>query len=438
VTWFLQGGSIYTVYAFIAVPALIYGAGAIGFFSIAYAVMIYPISYVVLPRLWGVARASGHVTAADYVGDRFDSRALAVLVALTGIVATMPYLALQVYGIELCIAQLGIPVEASLIVAFGMLAGITYVAGLRSAALISVAKDVLIWGTVLVAVVYIPIHLGGYRHVVSEVPASKLELPSNLYADYAALALGSALALWLYPHALTGTFSAKSGDVIRRNSFLLPIYTAMLLLLALLGYMAIVANVQPSSSYGVNSIVPELFDQTLPSALAGFALAAIAIGGLVPAQVMSIAAGNLFSRNVYRGFIRPAARDHQVTKVSKLTSLVVKLGAVAFILAVPATYVVNFQLAGGVWILQTLPAVFLALFVRSLNLWAILVGWALGTAWGTAMLAENRFTDASESFGILGDQRIYIGLPALALNLTVVVAGSVLAGRVRRDRPVPA
>jgi SSS family solute:Na+ symporter len=428
VTWFLQGGSIYTVYAFIAVPALVYGAGAIGFFSVAYAVVIYPISYAVLPRLWRVARASGHVTAADFVAERFESRMLAVLVAITGIVATMPYLALQVYGIEICIAQLGIPVEVSLVVAFVMLAGITYVAGLRSAALIAVAKDVLIWGTVVMAVVYIPIHLGGYGHVLNQVPHSKLELPSNLYLNYSTLALGSALALWLYPHALTGTFSAKSGDVIRRNSFLLPIYTVMLLLLGLLGYMAIAAGVARSGSYGANSIVPQLFEQTLPAALAGFALAAIAIGGLVPAQVMSIAAANLFSRNVYKGFLKPDASDHEVTKVSKLTSLVVKLGAVVFIIAVPATYVVNFQLAGGVWILQTLPAVFLALFVRRLDRWAILAGWALGIAWGTAMLAETGFDDATHHFGILGDQRVYIGLPSLALNLVVVVAGTALGG----------
>src|SRR5215211_6515605 len=289
-------------------------------------------------------------------------------------------------------------------------------------------------GAVLMAVVYIPLHLGGYEHVLNQVPDSKLELPSNLHLSYTTLALGSALALWLYPHALTGTFSAKSGDVIRRNSFLLPIYTVMLLLLALLGYMAIAAAVRPSGSYGANVIVHALFEQTLPAALAGFALAASAIGGLVPAQVMSIAAANLFSRNVYKSFIKPDAREREVTKVSKLTSLVVKLGAVAFIFAVPATYVANFQLAGGVWILQTLPAVFLALFVRTLGRCAILVGWALGIAWGTAMLADTGFNDATYHFGILGDQRVYIGLPSLALNLVVVVAGTALASFARRAR----
>jgi solute:Na+ symporter, SSS family len=435
VTWFLQGGSIYTVYAFIAVPAHVYGAGALGFFSIAYGVVVYPISYVVLPRLWKTARGAGHITAADFVADRFNSGILSVSVALTGIVATMPYLALQVYGIEVCLAQLGIPVEISLAIAFAMLAGITYVAGLRSAALISVAKDFLIWGTVVMAVVYIPIHLGGYGHVFSQVPADKLELSSSLYVDYVTLALGSALALWLYPHALTGTYSAKGEDVIRRNSFLLPVYSGMLVLLALLGYMAIAAGVQPSAAYGANSIVPELFEQTLPPALAGFALAAIAIGGLVPAQVMSIASGNLFARNVFRALIKPHATDDEVTRVSKLTSLGVKVGAVIFILVVPATYVVNFQLAGGVWILQTLPAVFLALFIRRLNRWAILLGWALGISWGTAMLSETGFESASRTFG---GQSVYIGLPALALNLVVVSIGTAVASVLKRTRLVSA
>ena len=440
VTWFLQGGSLYTVYAFIAVPAHVYGAGAIGFFSVGYAVLIYPIAYVTLPRLWQVAKDAGYVTAADYVHGRFGSTLLASAVAITGIVATMPYIALQVYGIEVCVAQLGVPVEASLFVAFAILAGITYVAGLRSAALIAVAKDVLIWTTVVIAAVYIPLHLGGYGHVIDQVPADKFVLPPSQYLNYVTLVIGSALALWLYPHALTGTFSASGQNVIRRNAVFLPIYTVMLCLLAMMAYMALVAGVEPSENYGANSVVPALFDETLPSGLAGFGLAAIAIGGLVPAAVMAIAAANLFSRNVYRAFLRPDASDEEVATVSKRTSLLVKIGAVVFIVVAPAKYVVNFQLAGGVWILQTLPAVFLALFLRRLDRWAILAGWAAGIAAGTAMLAETGFEDATRHFGVLGSGRVYVALPALALNLAVVFAGTGLARLLRRpaDEPAPA
>jgi SSS family solute:Na+ symporter len=362
---------------------------------------------------------------------------LAAVVAVTGIVATMPYIALQVYGIEVCVAQLGLPVEASLAVAFVILAGITYVAGLRSAALIAVAKDVLIWTTVVIAVVYIPLHLGGYGHVIRHVPPDRLVLPSHVYAEYVTLIVGSALALWLYPHALTGTFSSKSQDVIRRNAVFLPVYTVMLALLGMLGYVAFVAGVRPSHAYGANSVVPALFEKTLPPGLAGFGLAAIAIGGLVPAAVMSIAAANLFSRNIYLPLLRRTATDEQVVVISKRTSLVVKIGAVVFILIAPAKYIVNFQLAGGVWILQTLPAVFLALFVRRLNRWAILAGWACGIVWGTILLGETRFADATHRFAFTGGLgRVYVALPALALNLLVVALGTALAEvRARRAEP---
>ncbi len=83
VTWFLLGGDLYTAYTFIAVPALVFGVGAMGFFAVPYTVMIYPILFLVFPRLWVIARREGHVTAADYVRARFNSRLLALAVALT-------------------------------------------------------------------------------------------------------------------------------------------------------------------------------------------------------------------------------------------------------------------------------------------------------------------------------------------------------------------
>src|SRR5579875_3346829 len=98
ITWFLLGGDLYTAYTFIAVPALVFGAGALGFFAVPYTILIYPFAFVVLPRLWAVARRHGYITAADFVKGRFDSRWLALAVAVTGILATMPYIALQLVG----------------------------------------------------------------------------------------------------------------------------------------------------------------------------------------------------------------------------------------------------------------------------------------------------------------------------------------------------
>src|SRR5436305_3093579 len=131
VTWFLLGGDLYTAYTFIAVPALLFATGATGFFAVPYTIIVYPFVFVVMPRLWSVARRHGYITPADFVRGRYDSQPLALAVAVTGILATMPYIALQLIGIQVVIAALGITgtgiaADLPLIIAFLILAAYTY------------------------------------------------------------------------------------------------------------------------------------------------------------------------------------------------------------------------------------------------------------------------------------------------------------------------
>src|SRR5215467_12578171 len=167
ITWFLVGGDLYTAYTFVAVPALLFGAGATGFFAVPYTVIIYPMVFLVLVRLWSVSHRHGFVTPADFVRARFGSPTLALLVAITGIVATMPYIALQLVGIEAVLKTMGVTGEnafarhAPIIIAFAILAAYTYQSGLRAPALIAFVKDSLIYIVILVAVLYLPYKLGG-------------------------------------------------------------------------------------------------------------------------------------------------------------------------------------------------------------------------------------------------------------------------------------
>ena len=108
ITWFLLGGDLYTAYTFIAVPALMFGAGAAGFFAIPYAALLYPVLFLTFPRLWSVAHKHGYITAADFVRGRFGHRGLALAIALTGLVGMLPYLALQLVGMQVVIAALGL------------------------------------------------------------------------------------------------------------------------------------------------------------------------------------------------------------------------------------------------------------------------------------------------------------------------------------------
>ena len=375
VTWFLLGGDLYTAYTFIAVPALMFGAGALGFFAVPYTIMVYPFVFVVFPRLWSVARQHGYITAADFVRGRHGNKWLALAVAVTGIVATMPYIALQLVGIQVVIAALGIAGtglwgDLPLVIAFVILAAFTYTSGLRAPAAIAIVKDILIWITVVVAIVAIPIALGGYAKIFAAVPPAKLLLPVpqgaslGLYSAYATLALGSALALFLYPHSVTGVLSASNRRAISRNAAFLPAYSFLLALIALLGFMALAAGVAKAPEFAAarqavraNFAVPALLLAMFPSWFVGVAFAAIAIGALVPAAIMSIAASNLWTRNIYREFLRPDCTAAQEAQMAKVVSLIVKLGALVFVLGLPLQYAIQLQLLGGVWIIQTLPAV---------------------------------------------------------------------------------
>src|ERR1700716_4023111 len=118
VTWFLVGGDLYTAYTFVAVPALLFGAGAAGFFAVPYTVIVYPLVFVVLVRLWSVSHRHGFVTPADFVRARSGSSTMALLVAITGIVATMPYIALQLVGIEAVLRAMHVNPTWALIIAF--------------------------------------------------------------------------------------------------------------------------------------------------------------------------------------------------------------------------------------------------------------------------------------------------------------------------------
>src|SRR5215216_5234751 len=442
ITWFLVGGDLYTAYTFVAVPALLFGVGALGFFAVPYTIVVYPMVFLVAPRLWSVSHRHGYVTPADFIRGRFGSPSLALMVALTGIVATMPYIALQLVGIEAVLKTMGITGEWPIIIAFGILAAYTYTSGLRAPALIAFVKDSLIYLVVIVAVIYIPTKLGGFDDIFaaadkkfsgSEAPTDGVLLGDAAVLGYSTLAFGSALALFLYPHSVTGVLAARSRDTIKRNMAALPAYSIVLGLLALLGYMAIAAGIEPL-----------LFDDMFPDWFAGVAFAAIAIGALVPAAIMSIAAANLWTRNIYKEYLKPDATPEDEARSSKICSLVVKAGAVVVILLLDPQFSIDLQLIGGVIILQTLPAIVLGLYSRFYHAWGLLAGWACGLAAGLYMLYDtpNPTTGkthfggpqyALSNFGFDTKSSIYTGLIALLVNL--VVATAVTLGLRAAKRP---
>ena len=450
VTWFLLGGDLYTAYTFVAVPAAMYATGAVsGFFAVPYTIIVYPIIFVFMPRLWSVSHRHGYVTPADFVQGRFASRGLGLAVAVTGILATMPYIALQLVGIQAVLEVMGIGGadnvilrDLPLFVAFAVLAAYTYSSGLRAPALIAFVKDTLIYLVIIVAVIYIAVEIGfgtifdaaekkmATTNPATGAPTGSFIPPPTQYLAYASLALGSAMALFMYPHSITAVLSSRSRNVIRRNAAILPAYSLVLGLLALIGFAAIAAGTKPIGLDGkpnAQLVVPQFFEDSFPSWFAGVAFAAIAIGALVPAAIMSIAAANLFTRNIYRAYFEREASPAREAAISKVVSLVVKLGALIFVLTLDRQNAINFQLLGGIWILQTFPSLVFGLYTRWFHRYALLAGWAVGMLYGT-IVAYQQSSAVTKHFGrsldevpFIGDLG-YIAMTAFLLNVVVAVA----------------
>lgn len=443
-TWFLLGGTIYTAYTFAAVPAVMSSAGALGFFALPYTIIVYPLAFWLLPRLWREARDVGAITIADVVRVRYDSAGLALAVALTGILATMPYVALQLVGVRSVLVALGaypdgLAGDTILAAVFAVLAVATYRSGLRAPAVIAFLKGGLLFVGVGVLTTLVLRRLDGpkglfeaveHRAATDQGHFSFLALDSSLYTAYASLAVGSALALLMYPHVLTAAFAARDERVLRVNSVALLAWTALLGVFAVLGLATYAWGATRET--GLDVTLPVLVEQVTPSWFTGIVFGSLAVGALVPAAVMSVAAAMLFTRNIYAEYVNRGTTPGQQTGIARFFSLLVKVGALAFVVLLAEQDAINLQLLGGVWMLQVFPAVALGLVAGRLQAPGLFAGWAAGMLVGTFLVTRGGFSAVVE----LGGVPIYAALVALALNVVVAVVVSVAWDRLAATGPL--
>ena len=450
--WFLLGADIYTAYTFIAVPSSLFAKGSVFFYAAPYVIITYAFAMWAMPKFWRIANKHGYLTMADFVREIFNSRLLAVSIAIVGIVAELPYIALQIVGMQAVLIALlhGIGaeqtiIELSLIVSFIILAAFTWTSGLRGATLGALLKDALILVSV-VAVVVAVATLGDFHTAYVNASATTIhyfQLPSSLYNAYWSLFVFSALALYLYPHVVNASLAQKDPASVRKTASLLPLYSVGLGLLAMFGFMiygvpAALSYVHsfPASVQGTQ-VVPGLILTLLPSWLAGAALLGIFIGGLVPAAIMAIAAANLFTRNIARE-IKPNMSSKEETKIAQIFAVVFKFLALGFVFIIPATYAIQLQLFGGILILQVMPSFIFGMITKKLNRRALFLGLVGGVASGIYIMeAANNFAQWTTTLVGTGLGPVFIGMIALAINIVIVLVGTAIANGLKITNDLP-
>lgn len=468
--WFLVGADLYTAYTFIAVPSAELAKGSIYMFATPYVMATFAVALIAMTTLWKLSREKNYVTAVDFVKDKYKSRTLAVVIAATGIVAELPYIALQIVGMKAVLTVMLLPYfsgstlvdvgEIALIISFVILAAFTFWSGLRGAALTAVMKDIIILVSVVVVVIAVPLSIkGGFATAFSQahslaptiLPLTNGKPTTPSYATllpkfanaYLSLFVLSALALYLYPHAINGVLGSKSARNVRYSTAMLPIYGVGLFLLTLFGVLIFAVKpaldaIGSGSTLNGSLVVPELILNTMPQWFAGFAFLGIFIGGLVPAAIMAISQANLLTRNIVKEF-RPNMTPQQEARMAKWASVVFKFLALGFVFLIPDTYAISLQLLGGILITQTLPPIFLGMYTNRLNKNGLLAGWVAGIVSGVYFVeAANNFGAPTSSLMTSPFGLLYVAAIALILNLVVTLLWSLGAGTLLKPKPTTA
>jgi len=355
----LMAGEIYTTFTFLGASGYAYGRGAPAFYIIAYGVVAYALGYWFLPRVWRYARDHGLITQADFFAHRFDSRGLGIAVGLIGVVAMLPYLALQLEGLGLIVqitTQGAVGAHTAIVIGTVGLVVYVVVSGIHASAWTAVAKDVLVLGLAVFLGLYLPFHAYGgigdmFRKLAVEYPRllSLHDPQGPLW--FSTTVLVSALGFWMWPHAFAYTFSARHEHIFRRNAVLLPLYQLLLLFVFFVGFAAL-------------GIVPHLSDPnlallaasaaTLPSWVLGLVGGAGLLAALVPGSLLLIVTAALLARNGLA--LLPAFADEKRTHLAaRILVLPIAIGA-AFFAIFGNTGIVGLLLLGYSYISQLFPA----------------------------------------------------------------------------------
>ncbi|UOF88624.1 sodium:solute symporter [Fodinisporobacter ferrooxydans] len=429
--WFLVGADVYTAYTFLGLTSTAYSGGSIAFFATPYVVLAYPLAYFFLPKIWGIAKKHHFTTLADYVGGRFDSKLLSVLIGITGVLMLIPYIDLQLSGIQDTMEMAGagfINVPVIVVLSFLLVALYTFFSGIKAPTYTAIIKDILVWIIMLYLVASIPIiHFGSWGHMVDvamQKSPKMLTIPSGGPKGilwFSSAAFISALALFMWPHTATGVFSSKSGDALRKNAIVLPFYNIVLMLVTFLGITAYL--VVP---HGTNARLAflTLIHMSYGGFTQGLAYSTIALASLVPCSIMAIGASNLFANNIYRDMINPNAASAKLTMVTRYMVFVV-IGLALILGLLFPTALVSLQLMGVSGIVQIFPAVVFSLYWRNLSKESVLTGFLAGMI--TVFFVY--FTHSAHG--------LYEGCWGLLVNIAAILVTHPIFGKLAKQRSNP-
>jgi SSS family solute:Na+ symporter len=426
--WLLMAGEVYTTFAFLGAAGWAYSRGGPTLYILAYLVLGYVVSFYFLPQVWEVGRKYGMQTEPDFFLKRYQNKHLAGFVAVVGFIFIIPYVQLQLVGLGIIVEVASfhsISRTAGIIIAVLLVSAFVLAKGVRAVAWISVLKDFLMLSVAVVIGIGIPYKFFGgvgpmFAALAQSHPAH-LVMPGATrtmgHAWYVSTVLLTSCGFYMWPHTLGSAFTARSGDTLRRNAVLMPLYSITLPLIFFVGFSALM--VVPGLADGDLSLLT-VVRQAFPPWFLGVVGGAGALTAMVPAALLILTSAALFSKNFFRPVFAPSMTDDQVTRLARIMVMAVSATALYFAVFKSAT-LVSLLLLGYAGVTQFFPGVILGLYWRR----ASTVGVFVGMIVGVTMVAFLVFTGRDPFLGVNA------GFLSLCANAAITVAISLL-GPVQR------
>jgi solute:Na+ symporter, SSS family len=421
--WLLMAGEVYTTFAFLGASGWAYSRGGPTLYIMAYLTLAYVVSFFFLPQLWEIGKKFSMQTQSDFFRQRYGSKNLAAFASLIGVVFIIPYLQLQLTGLGIIVEVSGfggIGRITAMIIAFALVAAFVFVSGVRGVAWISVIKDLLMLFAVFFIGIALPyMYFGGIGEMFTALVNAKpthLTLPGATkvmgHSWYISTVLLTSLGFYMWPHLFGATFTAKSGNTLRKNAVIMPLYTITMPVIFFVGFTAIL--VVPGLKNGDLALLT-IVRQSYPPWFLGIIGAAGALTAMVPAAILILAAATLFAKNFYREMISPGLTDDQVAKLAR--ALVIVITSIALYFAIySSTTLVNLLLIGYAGVTQFLPGVTFGLYWGRVTMAGVFTGLVTG-------IAVVAYLGLSKQDPFMG---INAGFVALCVNFVVTLLVSLM------------
>jgi solute:Na+ symporter, SSS family len=395
--WLLMAGESYTTFSVLGASGWVYSRGGPALYILAYLALANVVSFFVMPHIWELGRAHGMQTQPDFFRVRYGSTYLAAVVAAIGVVFIVPYLQLQLTGLGIIVEVAsfdGIGRTPAMTIAVALVAGFVFVSGVRAVAWVSIVKDVLMVVAAVSVGIGVPyIYFGGLGPMFAALASANpqhLVMPGSTsdlgHAWYVSTVLLTSLGGYMWPHGFGASFTAKSGDTLRRNAVVMPFYTLTLAFIFFTGFAALL--VVPGLENGDLALLT-MVRRTFPAWMLGIIGGAGALTAMVPAAILVLTASTLFAKNLYRPLFAPGMSDDQVARLARAMVIVLSGVSLYFAMHSSAT-LVSLLLLGYAGISQFFPGVVLGLFWRRVTMPGVFAGLLAGVACAAVLILGNR------------------------------------------------